>query len=297
MMKHKPVLLNETLESLNIKENGIYVDLTLGGAGHSLEILKKLNHTGFLYAFDQDEVAIGYAKEKLKNFSNYKIFNSNFKNVHKLLTNEGVTGVDGILFDLGMSSFQIDDASRGFSYMQDGPLDMRMDKRVSLTAKDILNTFDVNKLAEIFKVYGEERNAYKIAKEIVERRPLETSFDLVAITDLFPSKGHSAKKVFQALRIYLNQEIQVLEETLPQAVSLLNKDGVIAVISFHSLEDKVVKNFFRDLCEEKVIRGLPTLPKKMPMRYGNKKVYKPTSNEKKENPRANSAILRVAIKN
>lgn len=296
-MKHKPVLLIETLEALDIKENGVYVDMTLGGAGHSLEILKKLNHTGFLYAFDQDEFAIKYAKEKLRDYKNYKIFNSNFKNVHTLLKAEGVTGVDGILFDLGMSSFQIDDPSRGFSYMQDGPLDMRMDKRVPLTAKDILNTFEANKLAEIFKVYGEERNAYRIAKEIVKRRPLETSFDLVEITDLFPSRGHSAKKIFQALRIYLNQEIQVLEETLPQAVSLLNKDGVIAVISFHSLEDKVVKNFLRNLCEEKVIKGLPTLPKNMPMRYGKRKTYKPTVKEKKENPRANSAILRVAIKN
>ena len=200
-MKHKPVLLSETLEALNIKKDGIYIDLTLGGAGHSLEILKKLSHTGFLYAFDQVEVAINYANEKLKEFNNYKIFNSNFKNMHKLLTNEGVTGVDGVLFDLGMSSFQIDDPSRGFSYMQDGPLDMRMDKRISLTAKEILNTFEVSRLAEIFKVYGEERNSYKIAKEILKRRPLETSFDLVEITDLFPSRGHSAKKVFQALRI------------------------------------------------------------------------------------------------
>lgn len=296
-MKHKPVLLSETLEALNIKKDGIYIDLTLGGAGHSLEILKKLSHTGFLYAFDQDEVAINYANEKLKEFNNYKIFNSNFKNMHKLLTNEGVTGVDGVLFDLGMSSFQIDDPSRGFSYMQDGPLDMRMDKRISLTAKEILNTFEVSRLAEIFKVYGEERNSYKIAKEILKRRPLETSFDLVEITDLFPSRGHSAKKVFQALRIYLNAEIQVLEETLPQAVSLLNKDGVIAVISFHSLEDKVVKTYFKKLCEEKVIKGLPTLPKDMPMRYGKKKAIKPSVKEKKENPRANSAILRVAIKN
>ena len=181
--------------------------------------------------------------------------------------------------------------------MQDGPLDMRMDKRISLTAKEILNTFEVSRLAEIFKVYGEERNSYKIAKEILKRRPLETSFDLVEITDLFPSRGHSAKKVFQALRIYLNAEIQVLEETLPQAVSLLNKDGVIAVISFHSLEDKVVKTYFKKLCEEKVIKGLPTLPKDMPMRYGKKKAIKPSVKEKKENPRANSAILRVAIKN
>ncbi len=296
-MKHKPVLLNEVIESLNIKPNGIYVDLTLGGAGHSYEILKRLNDGGFLYGFDQDEVAITFAKEKLKDFNNYKIINSNFENLKEHLLNNGITKVDGFLFDLGMSSFQIDDQMRGFSYMHDGPLDMRMDQNSDLTAKEILNTYEVNELSKIFSKYGEERNSYKIAKEIVKNRPLETTFDLVKITDKFKTTGHSAKKVFQALRIFLNKEIQVLEKALPDAYSLLNDNGVIAVISFHSLEDRIVKNFFKELCEEKIIKGVPLLPKKMPMRYGKKKAVKPTPMELKENSRSRSAILRVAIKN
>lgn len=296
-MKHKPVLLEEVIENLNIKKDGIYVDLTLGGGGHSFEILKKLSHTGFLYAFDQDEVAIDFAKEKLKDYNNFKIFNSNFENAKKLLLKEGVKGIDGVLFDLGMSSFQIDDGQRGFSYMHNGPLDMRMNVNDPLTAKDVLNTYSKEDLTRIFRVYGEERNAYKIASEIIKRRPLEKTFDLVEITDLFPTRGHSAKKVFQALRIYLNKEIQVLEKTLPEISSLLNKDGVVAVISFHSLEDKIVKSYFKEMCEEKVIRGLPTLPEEMPMRYGKRKSYKPSKEETNINPRARSAILRVAIKN
>lgn len=296
-MEHKPVLLNEVISSLNIKKHGIYVDLTLGGAGHSKEILKNLGHTGFLFAFDQDEQAINIAKENLKDYSNYKIFNTNFRNMKTVLKEENITEVDGVLIDLGMSSFQIDDHSRGFSYMYDGPLDMRMDKSTSLTAKDIVNNYPVEKLEQIFRVYGEEKNSYKIAKEIVKRRPLNTTFDLVEVTDLFFSKGHSAKKVFQALRIYINNEIKVLEATLPDVISLLKKDGVVSIITFHSLEDKIVKNYFKELAEEKVIKGLPTLPKQMPMRYGKKKSYKPTNKEISNNTRSKSAILRVLIKN
>lgn len=296
-MEHKPVLLNEVIDSLNIKEHGIYVDLTLGGAGHSKEILKKLNHTGFLFAFDQDEQAVNIAGKNLKDYSNYKIFNTNFKNMKSVLMQENISKVDGVLIDLGMSSFQIDDHSRGFSYMHNGPLDMRMDKNNTLTAKDIINNYTVEKLEHIFRVYGQEKNSYKIAKEIVKRRPLSTTFDLVNVTDLFFSKGHSAKKVFQALRIYINNEITVLEQTLPDVISLLKKDGVIAIISFHSLEDTIVKNYFKELAEEKVIKGLPTLPKQMPMRYGKKKSYKPTNKEISNNSRARSAILRVLIKN
>lgn len=296
-MNHKSVLLAEVIKALNIKPNGVYVDLTLGGAGHSKEILKNLSKGGFLYAFDQDETAISIAKENLKDFTNYKIFKSNFKNMETLLNNEGITSVDGVLFDLGMSSFQIDDPARGFSYMADGPLDMRMDNNSNLTAKDILNTYSAEELAKIFRIYGEEKNSYKIALEIVKRRPLNTTFDLVKITDLFFSKGHSAKKVFQALRIYLNEEIKVLEETLPQVVKMLNKDGIIAVISFHSLEDTIVKNYFKELTTEEIIKGLPTLPKQMPMRYGKQKSIKPSLKEIKENSRSASAILRYLIKN
>ncbi len=296
-MKHKPVLLDEVLTALNIKENGIYLDLTLGGGGHSFEILKQLNHSGFLFAFDQDLVAIKQANTKLKDFKNYKIFHTNFKFVTKYLNSENISEVDGILLDLGMSSFQIDDSQRGFSYMREGPLDMRMNTSNPLTVKAILNTYSLEQLTTIFKNYGQEPNSYKIAQQIIKNRPLSTTTDLVKITDLFPSKGHSAKRVFQALRIYLNDELTALKEVLPQAFSLLKQDGVLAIISFHSLEDKIVKEFFKEKVEERVIKGLPTLPEKMPMRYYRKKRIKPSATEIEKNPRASSAILRVALKN
>ncbi len=296
-MIHKPVLLNEVIEQLNIKPNGIYVDLTLGGAGHSFEILKRLNEKGKLIAFDQDQYAIEVAKEKLKDFSNVTIFHANFKDLKEKLTSIGITKVDGVLMDLGMSSFQIDDPSRGFSYMQDGPLDMRMSLDSPLTAYEILNTYSKEQLIHIFRTYGQEPNSVKIANEIIKNRPLKTTFDLVRITDLMRVKGHSAKRVFQALRIYINSELVVLENVLPVALSLLNKDGVLAAITFHSLEDRIVKNFIKEHAEEKVIKGLPAMPKEMPLRYAFKKFIKPTQQEILKNPRAKSALLRVAVKN
>lgn len=297
-MKHVSVLLNETIESLNIKPDGIYVDLTLGGGGHSKKILENLSDKGFLYAFDQDQTALDFASKRLERFNNKKLIKANFKDMKETLINLGVTKVDGIMMDLGMSSFQIDEETRGFSYMVDGPLDMRMDKENPTSAYEILNTYDVEQLGHIFKVYGEESNAYKIARAIIKERPLNTTFDLVKITDKFKSsKGHSAKKVFQALRIYINDEVSVLEKVLPDGLSMLNKDGVIAAITFHSLEDRIVKHFFKEHVEEKVIPGLPTLPKEMPLRYYNRKPILPSKEEMEHNTRSKSAKLRVVVKN
>lgn len=294
-MKHITVLLDETIEALNIKEDGIYVDLTLGLGGHSEAVLQKLSG-GFLYAFDQDLNAIKLAKERLNKYKNVKIFHDNFKNVKKVLNNEGIYEVDGIIMDLGMSSYQIDDLERGFSYLHDAPLDMRMDDTKELTAEIVLNTYSKEQLENIFRLYGEEPNSSKIATEIINNRPLKTSYDLVKITDKYKTrKGHSAKRVFQALRIYINNEINVLETALPDALSLLRKDGVIAVITFHSLEDRIVKEMFKDLCEEPFLK-VPTLPKEMPFRYYKKKIT-PSKNEIENNPRSKSAILRAIIKN
>ncbi len=294
-MKHTTVLLDETIEALNIKKDGIYVDLTLGLGGHSEVVLKKLSG-GFLYAFDQDLNAINLAKERLSKYKNVKIFHDNFKNVKKVLNGEGIYEVDGIIMDLGMSSYQIDDLERGFSYLHDAPLDMRMDDTKELTAEVVLNTYSKEQLETIFKLYGEEPNSAKIAAEIVNSRPLKTSYDLVKITDKYKlRKGHSAKRIFQALRIYINNEINVLKMTLPDALSMLRKDGVIAVITFHSLEDKIVKETFKTLCEEPYLK-VPTLPKEMPFRYYKKKIT-PSKDEINNNPRSKSAILRAIIKN
>lgn len=294
-MKHITVLLNETIESLNIQVNGIYVDLTLGLGGHSEAILKRLKG-GKLYAFDQDLNAIEMAKERLKAYPNLHIFHANFKEMKAILEKAGIHQVDGIIMDLGMSSYQIDDLERGFSYLHDAPLDMRMNQQNPLTAEVVLNTYDAKSLERIFKLYGEEPNSYKIAQAIIKNRPLKTSEDLVKITDAFKTrKGHSAKRVFQALRIYINDEIKVLESVLPDALSILKKEGVLSVITFHSLEDRIVKETFKNLCEEPYL-NVPTLPKAMPFRYYKKKIT-PSSEELENNPRSKSAILRAIIKN
>ena len=208
-MKHISVLLNESVNALNIKPNGIYVDATLGGGGHSIEILKQLSN-GHLYAFDQDDFAIKKATERLKDYPNKTLIKANFSEMKVELEKLGVFKVDGILFDLGLSSFQIDDETRGFSYLKDHELDMRMNKDADLTAKIIVNTYDRQKLADIFRAYGDEQNAWKIAGMIVDRRPIETTLQLVEITDIANKgmKGHSAKRVFQALRIEVNKELE-----------------------------------------------------------------------------------------
>ncbi len=294
---HKSVLLDETIEALEIKNNKIYVDLTLGAGGHSLEILKKLAGSGFLYAFDQDEKAIEIAKVRLQEFSNFKIIKANFKDFVFHLNQIGINKVDGILMDLGMSSMQIDNVDRGFSYMSEGPLDMRMDQSNELTAEVVLNTYQKDDLIEIFKKYGDVYYAKALVDEIIKNRPLKTTFDLVKITDKFKvRKGHSAKHVFQALRIYINNELNVLKEVLDDSLKIINKEGVIAAITFHSLEDKIVKYKFMEVCEQEFIKGLPSLPKEMPFRYYKKKIL-PSKEEIKSNSRSKSAILRAIIKN
>jgi|SRR5690625_1439320 len=298
-MKHITVLLEESIEQLNIKPNGVYVDATLGGAGHSKHILEKLN-TGHLYAFDQDMYAINKASETLSNYPNKTIIHSNFTNLEKELTNRGVNKIDGILLDLGMSSFQIDDETRGFTYLKDTKLDMRMDQSQTLTAKEIVNTYERDELANILYQYGDEENSFKIADEIIKNRPLETTFDLVNICDKvnFRRKGHSAKKVFQALRIEVNDELKVLEEVLKQSLNMLNDDGRIVVITFHSLEDRIVKHFFKKYSTRNIPKNIIIFDdKKPPLTIVNRKPILPSETEIKNNSRSRSAKLRVAKKN
>lgn len=298
-MKHVTVLLNETIDYLNIKDDGIYVDLTLGGAGHTKLLLSKLK-TGHLYAFDQDMYAINLAKETFKDNENITVIHDNFANIRKRLNELGVFKVDGIIADLGMSSFQIDDISRGFTYLKDTSLDMRMNQNSMLTAKDIVNTYEKDDLAQIFFKYGDEENGFKIANEIIRRRPLETTFDLVNICDKinYKRKGHSAKKVFQALRIAVNDEIKTLEDMLEQTVDLLNEEGRLCIITFHSLEDRIVKHFMKKYSELNIPKNLPIIGElKTKLDLVTRKPVYPSEEEMLENSRSKSAKLRVAKKN
>lgn len=307
--EHISVLLNEAIEGLNIKEDGIYVDATLGRAGHSSEILKRLKG-GKLYAFDQDKEAIDYSKEKLASISsNYEIIYSNFKNIKEELNKRGIKEVDGILFDLGVSSPQFDEDYRGFSYRYDATLDMRMDDRNTLTAKKIVNEYSLNELTKIFKEYGEEKYSYSIAKTICKRREekeIETTFELVEIIkssipkkELFKDK-HPAKRIFQALRIEVNNELEVLKIALNDSIKLLKKNGRIVVITFHSLEDRITKNIFKEVSFIKGDRKndylLPGEIKKAGYSVVNKKVITPSENEIETNRRSKSAKLRILEK-
>jgi len=298
-MKHISVLLKETIEQLHIQPNGIYVDGTLGGAGHSKHILKYLDQ-GFLYAFDQDQFAVDYAKEILRDEKNYELIKSNFRYLKQELNKRGIHKIDGLLLDLGLSSFQIDDESRGFTYLKDTSLDMRMDRGQTITAQDIVNTYDLDDLAKVLFVYGEEKNSYKIARRIIEKRPLKTTMDLVTICDQvnYKEKGHSAKRVFQALRIAVNDELRVLEEVLKDAFDLLNPEGRLVVITFHSLEDRIVKHFFKSVSEiDPILKKLPTVsPQMIHADIITKKPIYPSEEEMIENPRSRSAKLRVLKK-
>lgn len=298
-MKHYSVLLKESIDALNLKENGIYVDATLGGGGHSEAILLSLKG-GHLYGFDQDQYALKTAQERLKGFKNFTAIASNFEFIKEELQALGIEKMDGVVMDLGMSSFQIDDASRGFSYMQDAKLDMRMNQNQTKTAYDIVNNASFEELVYMFEVYGEEDFARPIARKIIESRPLHTTFDLVKITDMYKykSKSHSAKQVFQALRIAVNDELGVLERTLPKLLSMLNPEGVMSIITFHSLEDRIVKHFFKTHSEVHVPKGIPMIHLPTPpLRLATKKPILPSEQELAENSRSNSAKLRVAIKN
>ena len=302
-LKHYSVLLQESIDMLEIKKDGIYVDCTLGGGGHSSLILSKLEN-GHLYAFDQDSDAIAIATPRLQEVgSNFTIIKSNFVNLKEELFSRGIEKVDGIIFDLGVSSFQFDIPERGFSYRFDSPLDMRMDKEALLTAKDVVNTYTMDKLAKIFFEYGEERFSRNIAKKIVEKRmekPIETTFELVEIIkSALPAfalrkQGHPGKQVFQALRIEVNHELDYLKNALSDALSILNKDGVVAVITFHSLEDRIVKNTFKEKVTLNLPKGLPYIPEGYEIEYEliNKNVILPSAAELYENNRSHSAKLR-----
>jgi 16S rRNA (cytosine1402-N4)-methyltransferase len=295
-MKHEPVMIHEAIELLKIDPNGIYVDATLGGAGHSRAILKHLDK-GLLVAFEQDEFAINYAKDILQDQTGYMIIKSNFRYMKRELEARGIERVDGMLFDLGLSSFQIDDEARGFSYLADAQLDMRMDRDQETTARHILNTYELDELARIFYLYGEEKKSYPIARKIIEQRPLATTHELVGITDRInaKSKGHSAKRVFQALRIAVNDELAALEEALASSVDLLNPGGRIVVITFHSLEDRIVKHYFKKKSESDMPAGIPIMDeKKPPLKLITRKPLYPSEAEKSKNSRSHSAKLRAA---
>ena len=252
--KHIPIMLNEVLEGLDIKPDGTYVDGTLGGAGHSSEIVKRLSDKGRLIGIDQDMDAIKASSERLKEYKNVKIIHSNYVNMKNVLMDEGIDGVDGILLDLGVSSYQFDNKERGFSYREDAPLDMRMDREVPYTAQDIVNDYSQDELRRIISDYGEEKFAGRIAANIVNKREtkrIETTFELNdIIKDAIPAAarrkgGNPCKKTYQALRIELNKELMVLEDSLEDMIEMLKPNGRLCIITFHSLEDRIVKSAFR----------------------------------------------------
>lgn len=301
---HYSVLLNECIEGLNIKENGKYVDATVGYAGHSKNILAKIKK-GHLFAFDEDEAAVKYSKNVLSSIGdNFTVFRENFVNMPNVLKDSGIEKVNGILFDLGFSSPQIDDASRGFSFMLDAPLDMRMDNQNNLTAQMIVNTYSKEELIKIFYEYGEEKLSKVIAEKIVLERKtkkINTTLELVdiilsAVGANYFYKNHPERKIFQALRIEVNNELKVLEEVLPQAIDMLSSGGRMCVITFHSLEDKIVKKIFKKYSEvDEILKGVKDIPKEYQpkIKIINKKPILPSEKELTENTRSHSAKLRI----
>ena len=303
-MEHYSVLLNEAIENLNIKEDGIYVDATLGLGGHSSKILEKLT-TGHLYAFDEDKMAIDYADKRLAKINtNYTIIKSNFVNLKAKLEELGVTAIDGIVFDLGVSSPQIDTASRGFSFSKDGLLDMRMDTDSHLTAEQVVNEYKKEELTNIFFNYGEEKQSRLIANKIVAKRPIKTTLELVkvileAVGANYFYKNHPERKIFQAIRIEVNKELSVLKDVLPDVTDILKTQGRMVIITFHSLEDRIVKKYMKE--ESKVsdlVKGLPEIPAayQPKLKLITKKPILPSSEELEANSCSKSAKLRVAEK-
>ena len=299
---HKSVLLNEVIANMNIKEDGIYVDATLGFGGHSSSILKEIKK-GFLFAFDQDEEAISSSYERLsKSYDNFLIIKDNFVNMRKRLMEQNVSCVDGILFDLGVSSPQLDEAYRGFSYHNDARLDMRMDRNNKLSAYEVVNDYDEDDLARIIHNYGEEKYAKSIARNIVKYRKnknIETTLELVdIIKSSMPYKAmrdtHPAKRTFQAIRIEVNDELNVLKSALEQALDLLKVNGRICVITFHSLEDRIVANTFKRYSEvDSNVANLPYIPEEYLPKFKVVGKFTPSKEEISENNRARSAKLRV----
>jgi len=304
--KHTSVLFNECMENLNIKADGVYVDGTLGGGGHSSGICEKLSSEGTLIGIDRDKDALNAASERLKDFKCKKIFvQSNYENVKSVLENLGIDGIDGALLDLGVSSFQLDNEERGFSYMHKAPLDMRMNAEDSLSAYEVVNRYSKEELYTIIKNYGEERWAARIAEFIVKARPIEDTFELVdCIKAAIPAKArregpHPAKRTFQAIRIEVNDELGGLERAVDEFIDCLNPEGRLCIISFHSLEDRIVKDIFQR-------RANPcTCPAEFPIRICGKKAdikkisgkpIVPSERELEDNPRSRSAKLRVAEK-
>ncbi|MGX7195600.1 16S rRNA (cytosine(1402)-N(4))-methyltransferase RsmH [Enterococcus olivae] len=311
VFQHYTVMKKETVDGLAIKPNGIYVDCTLGGAGHSEYILQQLNKEGHLYAFDQDQHAIDFAAERLAPYiekGQVTFIKRNFRYLKEELNKLGVTQVDGILYDLGVSSPQLDEAERGFSYHQDAPLDMRMDQTASLSAYEVVNSFEYHELVKIFFRYGEEKFSKQIARAIERIRadkPIETTGELVeVIKTAIPAParrkgGHPAKRVFQAIRIAVNDELGVVEDSLEQAIELLKKNGRISVITFHSLEDRIVKSMFKEYSTMKDLPpGLPVIPEEFQpeLKVITRKPILPSEQELEENNRSRSAKLRIAEK-
>ncbi|WHE08425.1 16S rRNA (cytosine(1402)-N(4))-methyltransferase RsmH [Thermoanaerobacterium thermosaccharolyticum] len=304
--KHESVLLNETIEYLKVKPDGVYVDGTLGGGGHSYEVLRRLS-TGRLIAIDRDMDAINAASVRLKDFNNVTYVHDNYKNIKNILKNIGIERIDGAILDLGVSSYQLDEVKRGFSYMHDAPLDMRMDKKSALTAEYVVNNYSEDDIAKILYDYGEEKWAKRIAKFIVEerkKRSIKTTFQLVdIIKKAVPASKrrtgpHPAKRTFQAIRIEVNDELKGLDNAIDDFIDVMNPNGRIAIITFHSLEDRIVKNMYKKL------ENPCTCPKNLPCTCGKKPVIKiitkkpvtPNKEELETNPRSRSAKLRVAEK-
>lgn len=306
--KHVSVLLNECIEGLNIKGNGIYADGTLGGGGHSSEILKKLSREGTLIGIDQDKDALKAAGNRLQDFENVKFVHSNFYNIDSILDDLNIEGIDGMLMDLGVSSYQLDEGDRGFSYMQDAPLDMRMNRENQLSAYEVVNEYGEEELYRIIRDYGEEKFAKRIAKFIVEKReinPVKTTLELVEIIKAaIPAKArregpHPAKRTFQAIRIEVNSELSILNKAIEDGVNRLNKGGRMAIITFHSLEDRIVKVKFKELATS------CTCPREFPIcicggsakvKIISRKAIEPSREEIEENPRSRSAKLRIIEK-
>lgn len=303
--QHYSVMLNECIEGLNIKPDGIYVDGTLGGAGHSYKIAERLNKNGRLIAIDKDLDAIAVSKERLKEFDNVTFVHDDYKNLPQILDDLGIEKVDGILLDLGVSSYQLDNRSRGFSYMGDAELDMRMNREQSLTAKEVVNNYSESELVKIFFEYGEEKFSKKIASNIVKARPIESTGQLAEIIEKsYPAAvrfkgGNPCKRVFQAIRIEVNEELDGLYESLLNMARRLNTKGRMCVITFHSLEDRMAKNAFQYLycdCICPPHQPICTCDKRREVEIITRKPIVPNEKELEENKRSQSAKLRIIEK-